>query len=196
MIIAFEGIDFTGKDTHMELIYKWLRNMWVTNGYLHQFPKKGDTLINRHLMGELKLSDEELAVEFLREMVKEKNEIQLESERGVVMLNRYFYSTIAYEGSKLGVKEMINDIKKLGLPKPDYVILLDGDPGTLAERSISKDTIEKNIEKQKKVRNVYKELAAERPFGAKWIIINSEKSVRETHDELKKTIKDSVIQGQ
>jgi len=188
MIIAIEGIDFTGKDTQIKQLYKWLRELWVTNCYVHRFPKKGKTPITDHLNGKFKLTDEELAVEYLREMIKEKDDIILESGRGIVVINRYFYSTIAYQGPKLGVSKMIDSIKKLPLPKPEYVILFDGDPGIFSKRKKKKDKFESNIELQEHARQVYLKLSETRPFEAKWIIINAEKSKAKVTRQFKKVM--------
>jgi len=188
MIIVFEGIDGTGKDTQINEIYKWLRNMQVTNTYLHNYPKQGDTPIQRHLKGMINLSDEELAVEYLREMIKDKDDIKLESERGVVILNRYYYSTIAYQGGKLGIDDMIRDIRKLKLPIPDYVILLDADPKNLINRVKDKDKFESNLTFQKEVREHYLKLAELKPFEAEWFIIDASKNAGDVSKDIKQVI--------
>ncbi|MCC7571728.1 dTMP kinase [Candidatus Micrarchaeota archaeon] len=189
MIIVFEGIDRTGKDTQVELVYKWLRNMWVTNCYIHRYPKEGDTKIRNYLRGDVDLTDEEVAVEYLKEMVNEKEIIEKESERGVVILNRYYFSTIAYQGQKIGFNELIADVQKLNLPKPDYVILLDGKPDELAKRDSNKDRHEKNLVMQVNARDNYHELASNKFFEEKeWVIIDAGKPVEEVAKDVQEAI--------
>lgn len=102
-----------------------------------------------------------------------------------VLLDRYWYSTYAYQGSNGASKKVIEVVSKIATDslKPDLIIFYDLDPKTGMERkSGHKDSDRydvKEISFHKKVRRSYKELG--KKIGRRWQEIDAGSSIDEIH---------------
>ncbi len=136
MIIAFEGIDGAGKTTQAKLAQKWLssRNFKVTylkeptdnisGRKIQETAKNGRLPENAEL--ELFIADRRWNVE---------NNIKPALNSGsVVIMDRYYYSTIAYQGARGLDPEDIRRKNEAFAPKPDLVLLFDLDPEIALDR--------------------------------------------------------------
>jgi dTMP kinase len=138
IFVAVEGIDGTGKTTQVEMLARALRAVGLdpilsrepTNGLWGQ--RIRDSAAN----GRLSLEEELHAfINDRREHVQGTIQPALD-EGKIVILDRYFYSTIAYQGSRgADVLALQADMEAM-FPIPDRVFLLDLDP-TLAIHRIS-----------------------------------------------------------
>ena len=131
VLIAVEGIDGAGKTT----IVKFLAEELKKRGYeVATFKEPTDSEWGRKVRHEKLKPEEELEL-FLkdREWNVENNIIPALSSGKIVILDRYYYSTIAYQGAR-GIS--VELIKKLNerFPKPDLVIILDVSPETALKR--------------------------------------------------------------
>lgn len=130
ILIAVEGIDGAGKTTQVELLRRDLERAGQvtvvskepTNGRWGQIIKESAST-GRHS------PSEELDL-----FVKDRTEhvatlIGPALERGdIVILDRYFYSSIAYQGSRGANVENVRAIMESRFPIPDAVFILDIDP--------------------------------------------------------------------
>jgi len=141
-LIVLEGTDGAGKSTQLELIKKWLEANDLTYDFLH-FPKYGHNefseIIAKFLRGEFGNVDE-VNPYFVaniyamdRYMYKPTLLQQLENN-DVVLLDRYVFSNLAFQGAKYddgaksgAIQNWINDFEFefLELPYPDLTIFLD-----------------------------------------------------------------------
>ncbi len=142
MLIAFEGIDGSGKTTQAGLLSKRLANESIPNEILRE---PGGTTLGEGVR-ELLLHRTDLKInpitEFLlfsanrAQLVREKIIPMLESGK-VVILDRYFYSSIAYQGFGRGIPvqqiEMISHLATKGII-PDVIFLVDLDIETAFKR--------------------------------------------------------------
>jgi dTMP kinase len=126
-LIAFEGIDGAGKTTQLNLLADELRAKRVpvvtskepTNG------KWGREIRRSAQDGRLSLAEE------LRMLTEDRREHVLKLilpaliSGHTVLLDRYFYSTIAYQGSRGGDVDAIAAAMTGEFPIPDVVFLID-----------------------------------------------------------------------
>jgi dTMP kinase len=126
-LIAFEGIDGAGKTTQLNLLADELRAKRIsvvtskepTNG------KWGRQIRRSAQDGRLSLDEE------LRMLTEDRREHVLKLilpaliNGHTVLLDRYFYSTIAYQGSRGGDVDAIAAAMTAEFPIPDVVFLID-----------------------------------------------------------------------
>jgi len=168
VLIAVEGIDGSGKTT----IVKFLAEELKRRGYnVVTFKEPTDSEWGKKVK-QAKLKPEEELELFLkdREWNVKNNIIPALKSGKIVVLDRYYYSTIAYQGARGIDPELIKKLNER-FPKPDIVILLDVSP-EIALRRIKvrgePDKFEK-IEFLRKVRENFLKLKGENVF-----IINAE----------------------
>lgn len=127
LLIAIEGIDGAGKTTQVDLLEKYLQSVGVpvvrskepTDG------PWGKKIRASAATGRMPL-DEELAafIEDRREHVRDVIQPALDAGK-VVILDRYFYSTIAYQGSRGANVEEVERKMLAEFPIPDVVFVID-----------------------------------------------------------------------
>jgi dTMP kinase len=132
--IVFEGVDGSGKSTQIELLSMKLRDQGVDH-VLEREPSGGS--IGRFIReyaeaGDRYLSPESEALLFTADRFEHSKRIeQTLAEGTIVVCDRYYHSTLAYQGAAGVDVAWLRDLQKFAL-KPDLVILLDVDP----ERSL------------------------------------------------------------
>jgi dTMP kinase len=127
ILIAVEGIDGAGKTTQVKLLADFFARVGEpaitskepTDGTWGQKIRKSAS------NGRMSLQDELQAfTEDRKEHLRDK--ILPALERGdTVILDRYFYSTIAYQGSRGGNIDVIAAMMMHTAPDPDIVLLID-----------------------------------------------------------------------
>ncbi len=183
MLIAIEGIDFSGKTTQATLLHSEVK------GELLKFPRRENTLIMNYLKGEKPFCEEASFFIFLADIIDgiKRAERRVESKNELVVCDRYVYSTVAY--SKIDVNNAKEIVKLSPLPKADLVVLLDLEMEEYKKRIGEElDSYEKNLNFIEKVRENYLEMAKEKFFAKEWMVISSSKGVEEIHLEIKKKI--------
>lgn len=106
-----------------------------------------------------------------------------------VLLDRYWYSTYAYQGSNGASKRTIELVSKIATDnlKPDLVIFYDLDPKIGMKRKSGQEDSDrydvKEVDFHKKVRKSYKQLS--KKIGRRWQEIGADDSIENIH---KKTI--------
>lgn len=132
VLIAFEGIDGAGKTTQAMLVREWLSN----NGYdviIFKEPTKGKwgqkirEIVDYGRQGISARDELDLFVNDRKEHVKQNIRPALEA-RKVVLMDRYYFSTIAYQGARGIGTEEIRQINEKFAPTPDIVLLFDLSP--------------------------------------------------------------------
>uniref|UniRef100_UPI004056B83A dTMP kinase n=1 Tax=Candidatus Electronema sp. TaxID=2698783 RepID=UPI004056B83A len=139
-LIAFEGIDGTGKSTQIKLLADWLR---AQGEDVVATREPTDSVYGRRIRelyvnrGACTPEEElELFIEDRKLHVKDVIRPALKAGR-TVLTDRYYYSTAAYQGANgLDVKQILQ--RNRFAPQPDLVILLTMPPELSAERISSR----------------------------------------------------------
>lgn len=185
MLIVLEGLDGAGKSTQVKMLREYLSSRCESLEYIH-FPRYDapvyGSLISRFLRGEFGSIDavhpQLVALLFAEDRHGAAPALRKALEEGkTVLLDRYVYSNIAYQCSKLPEGEERNALRDwifnteygpFGLPRPDLNLYLDV-PISFVEKNLtearngedrtylagSKDIHEGSIAFQRTVRSMY-----------------------------------------
>ena len=185
MLIAVEGIDGAGKTTIVKFLEEELKKL----GYdVASFKEPTDSEFGKkikELLRSRRLNPYEELELFLkdREYDVEHNILPALRSGKIVIMDRYYYSTIAYQGA-LGID--LEYIYKLNqkFPKPNLVIILDVRPEVGIRRIKGKrkpDRFE-DVEYLKRVREIFLSLKNN------VIIVNAERGLEEVKREVFKIV--------
>jgi len=164
LLIAFEGLDQSGKQTQAER----LRDRLTAEGRrvrLLSFPDYATTIgqeIGRALRGEREYGADVMQLLYVANRHEWKPEIERERDAGTVLVcDRYLASSIAY-GEAQGLDgAWLRDIQRY-LPQPDLTFLLDIAPEVSARRKIAdRDKYERDLSLLARVRESYLRQAGE-----------------------------------
>jgi len=188
-LFVVEGLDGAGKSTQIKLLKEYFSDNGYSCEYLH-FPRTESPffgeLIARFLRGEFGTLNEvnPWLVAMLYAGDRKDAAMQIEEwlkNGNIVLLDRYTYSNIAYQCSKLNSPveqhKLMNwiidlEFRHFGIPRPGLNIFLDV-PFSFTEKKLSasrtggdrdylngtKDIHEGSLEFQKKVREIYLKVA-------------------------------------
>jgi dTMP kinase len=158
LLVAFEGLDQSGKQTQAEL----LRDQQTSNGrrvQLLSFPDYQTVIgaeIGRALRGEREYTADVMQLLYVANRYEFKGEILRAKESGTIVLcDRYLASSIAYGEAQGLDAAWLTDIQKY-LPQPDITFLLDIAPEVSARRKTAdRDKYERDLSLLARVRGSY-----------------------------------------
>jgi dTMP kinase len=192
-LIVFEGVDFCGKTTQMDYAEEFLKSKWRN---VVRFREPGGTTTGERIRDllldkervEMRPKTELLLFFASRVQLLEEKVLPALADGMIVLLDRYYYSTAAYQGPFMEgyganwVTSLAEDW--LRLTEPDLVIYLDGDPEKLAPRKVGeKDRFEaRGVKFQEKVRATYLAMADHRQEIFR--VVNAERPVEEIRREI------------
>lgn len=184
LFIVFEGIDGTGKSTQCKLLAEHLSSL----GYIVHLDKEpsdekyGAILRNSATTGRLSPEqeleyfhlDRKMHVEELINPAKEKGEI--------VILDRYYFSTVAYQGQRgFDPEELLRENKSFA-PAPDILFILDLPVEESLKRIGKRGEVTEfeTAESLQYCRDTYLRFKDE-PYAK---VINSDQSIEAMHEEI------------
>ena len=191
-LIVFEGIDGTGKSTQCSLLSKFLSKKKIPNIVLAE-PTKGiwGMKIRRVLSeGRGAISPKEELSWFINDRKEDisKNIMPALLDNKVVIMDRYYFSTAAYQGA-LGLNpEDIRTENENFAPIPDRVLIFLTSPDVCLERIESSRDQKSAFEKIEYLQNV--ETIFKSFVGPNISFINSIGSVSEVHKQVLTEVKD------
>jgi dTMP kinase len=174
MLIAFEGLDQSGKQTQAELLRDWLKREGH-RARLVSFPDYGTSIgeeIARALQGERDYGPEVMQLLYIANRYERKADLNRWLDGGLILVaDRYVASSIAY-GEAQGLEpHWLADAQKF-LPPAAITILLDIAPATAVERkAVDRDRYERDLAMQHRVRESYYRQAA----ADAWIVLDGER---------------------
>jgi dTMP kinase len=172
-IIAFEGLDQSGKQTQAERLRDRLKEEG-RRSRLVSFPDYGTSIgeeIARALQGERDYGADVMQLLYVANRYERKPDLQRWLDGGLVLVcDRYMASSVAY-GEAFGLDPAwLADIQKF-LPPPSLTILLDIAPETaVARKSADRDRYERDLAMQARVRQSYLRQAS----AGGWTVVNGE----------------------
>jgi dTMP kinase len=192
LLIVVEGIDGTGKSTQCSMLADILNKNGIANISLAE-PTRGKWGMKiRHLLTEGRngISPEEELSWFINDR---KEDVKLNinpalKEGKVVLMDRYYFSTAAYQGA-LGFdpQEIREDNEKFA-PVPDRVLIFHNSPEKSLERIESSREGKSAFEKRDyliDVQNIFKSFT-----GANIRLVSSDASLEEVHAQVLHEVQD------
>jgi len=175
MLIAFEGLDQSGKETQA----RQLRARLEKDGrkvHAASFPDYETPIgqeIAKALRGEREFTPDVMQLLYIANRFEYKPRFESWlAEGGVVVCDRYLASSIAYGEAQGLDAAWLEHIQRL-LPRPSITLLLDIAPETAVSRKrTGRDRYERDLPLLSRVRESYRR-QAQRPD---WILINGESS--------------------
>ena len=173
-LIAFEGLDQSGKQTQAEL----LRDRLKQNGHksrLVSFPDYGTSIgeeIARALQGERDYGADVMQLLYVANRYERKPDLQRWLDGGLILVSdRYMASSVAYGEAFDLDPAWLSEIQKY-LPPPSLTIVLDIAPETAVRRkAVDRDRYERDLALQERVRHSYQRQAVSE---ANWVVIDGE----------------------
>ena len=174
LIIAFEGLDQSGKQTQAEMLRDHLR----ADGHksrLVSFPDYATSIgeeLARALAGEREYGADVMQLLYIANRYERKADLQRWLDGGLILVSdRYTASSIAY-GEASGLEaQWLADMQKY-LPAAAMTIFLDISPETAVQRkAVNRDRYERDLALQVRVRDSYKRQAAEQG----WLVLDGER---------------------
>jgi dTMP kinase len=158
LLIAFEGLDQSGKQTQAELLRDGLTSAGRAVRLL-SFPDYETVIgaeIGRALRGERDYTADVMQLLYVANRYEWKGDIVRAKQAGtVVVCDRYLASSIAYGEAQGLDAAWLTDIQKY-LPQPDITFLLDIEPDVSARRkTVDRDRYERDLSMLSRVRESY-----------------------------------------
>ncbi len=197
VLIVIDGIDGTGKTTQAKRLLEKLRKEGFDAVYFREPSDSQWGLEIKSKAGQPdSLSPEEELDLFQKDRMEnvEKNiKPALESGR-VVILDRYYYSTIAYQGARGINPEMIKKMNESFAVKPDLVFILDIAPSEGLRRiEKSRKSLEAHFEREDylaKVREIFRSIEGENIHH-----LDASGSEEEINKNIEKIVFDFLVLG-
>ena len=189
ILIVFEGIDGSGKSTQAKILLERLQEEDFDAVYFRE-PSKGKwgRKIKKKALHPDSLSPEEELDLFLKDRREnvEKNLKPALKKKRVVILDRYYYSTIAYQGAKGIDEKLIRRMNEEFVVEPDLVFIFDIDPQKGLERIENRKKKDRLFEREDylvKVREIFRSFKDE-----KFVHIDALKSKEEISKEIQEIV--------
>jgi dTMP kinase len=164
LLVVFEGLDQSGKQTQAEALRDWCIGRGRSVRLL-SFPTYDTPLgmeIGRALHGERDYGADVMQLLYVANRFEWKADIARELENGTVLVcDRYRASSVAY-GEAQGLDARWLESMQTPLPSPDLTILLDMAPEvSLARKQTGRDKYERDLDLLGRVRHSYLRQARE-----------------------------------
>lgn len=197
--VSFEGIDYAGKSTQIELLKKHLENL---GEQVYVLREPGGTEISERIRDllldrrhtEMMPSSELLLYSAARHQLVKEKILPLLKQGAFILADRYVDSTTAYQGYGRGIEPetiaVINDLATGGL-MPELTVLLDLLPEEIVRRKelrkAKSDRMEQSgLDFYKKIRIGYYKIAEN--SSRRFKIMDASKSIDEIEAEIWKLV--------
>ncbi len=194
MFITFEGIDGVGKSTQIDIVESWLNKKGLP--FIRSFEPGGTDLGQeiRHLLlhrkGEVSSRSEALLYAADRAHHVQTKIRPALNEGKVVLADRYFDSSVAYQGAARELN--LNEVRDISLWAvnnllPDLTVLLDLDAEQAISRRNQTGTGPDRLEKEKvdffeRAREAYLTLAKNEP--ERFMVLDAAETVEQISEKL------------
>jgi len=182
VLIAFEGLDQSGKETQAQLLRDRLRQNGNKSRVV-SFPDYGTSIgeeIARVLQGERDYPSDVMQLLYVANRYERRSDLERWLAGGLVIIcDRYVASSIAYGTAQDLDPAWLTDIQRF-LPEPNLTVLLDIMPETAARRkAVGRDRYERDLALLDRVRKSYLEQLQET-----WVRVDGEQSKEDVAEEV------------
>ncbi len=182
VLIAFEGLDQSGKETQAQLLRDRLRQDGNKSRVV-SFPDYGTSIgeeIARALQGERDYPSDVMQLLYVANRYERRSDLERWLTGGLVIIcDRYVASSIAYGTAQDLDPAWLTDIQRF-LPEPNLTVLLDIMPETAARRkAVGRDRYERDLALLDRVRKSYLEQLQET-----WVRVDGEQSKEDVAEEV------------
>src|SRR5438034_6497510 len=158
LLIAFEGLDQSGKQTQAELLRDHLKGDG-RKARLVSFPDYGTSIgeeIARALQGEREYGADVMQLLYIANRYERTPDLRRWLEGGLILVcDRYLASSVAYGEAQGLDAAWLGDLQRF-LPPATLTILLDIAPETAVQRkAVDRDRYERDVALQMRVRESY-----------------------------------------
>jgi len=166
--IVFDGIDGCGKTTIAKMVANYLKKKRFKVFFTHEPSKLATGRKIKELIRKKTMNRNFWKVLFTQDRIEHtKKIIKPKLEKGfIVVCDRYYYSTLAYQ---LNQKEWKSYLKKYGFLKPDIAFILDVIPSVALKR----------LEKRKKKKTIFEKQGFLEKIRKKFLEIYRKKAMLE-----------------
>jgi dTMP kinase len=193
--IVFEGIDGAGGETQSKLLFNYFKRQKIPVERISYPDYRGPIgkLIHKFLHKKYDFPPQIQFLLYFTDFLKDKEKIEnWRKENKIIISDRYFTSTLAYQGQKgFSIEKALKISKIFDLPKPDLIIYLKISPETSIKRKFRE---KKNLDRHEadkkfleKISQFYNKLIKNQIFG-KWVVVNGEMSIEEVAKEIRKIV--------
>jgi dTMP kinase len=183
LLIAFEGLDQSGKQTQAELLRDRLKQ-GGRKARLVSFPDYGTSIgeeIARALAGEREYGPDVMQLLYVANRYERKDDLNRWLDGGLILVcDRYAASSVAY-GEAFGLDpSWLTDMQKF-LPPAALTVMLDIAPETAVQRkAVDRDRYERDLALLARVRDSYKRQAEQDG----WVVLDGERVKTDIADDV------------
>ena len=197
-LISLEGVDGTGKTTHINFI----RNYFVKLGYkVECLREPGGCEVSEKIRDILFQINNMGSLTELLLFCASRNELLIQCikpalERGsIVIIDRFIDSTIVYQGIKFGIAYVKHLITLLHLDiMPSLTLLFHADVNVIAKRLVIENHFDdNNINHLNTLQNMF--LALQKEDSTRIKLVNSSNSVEETKGNIRNCLQHCLNLG-
>ena len=175
LLIAFEGLDQSGKQTQAEMLRDHLKDDG-RKARLLAFPDYGTPIgqeIARALQGEREYEADVMQLLYVANRYERRADLRRWMEGGLILVcDRYTASSIAYGEAQGLDPAWLTEIQRF-LPSASLTIVLDIAPETAVRRkAVDRDRYERDLAMQSRVRESYRRQARD----LAWVVLDGERS--------------------
>ena len=187
MLIAFEGLDQSGKETQARLLREWLastgRDVQAVSFPDYDTPIGAE--IRHALDGQRDFGPEVMQLLYVANRFEYKARLDAWLSAGtIVVCDRYRASSIAY-GEAMGLDPTWLDLIQQPLPTAALTLVLDIPPDTaLARKRAGRDRFERDLDLLGRVRASYQRQATQ----PGWVLIDADRSRDEVRAAVMKAV--------
>src|SRR2546421_1977771 len=183
MLIVFEGLDQSGKQTQAEMLRDRLKQDG-RKARVVSFPDYGTSIgeeIARALQGERDYEPEVMQLLYVANRYERRSDLQRWIDGGLILIcDRYVASSVAYGEAQGLDPRWLADVQKF-LPSPTLTIMLDIAPETAVQRkAVDRDRYERDLDMQGRVRQSYRRQAV----AAGWVVVDGERPKEAIADDV------------